>query len=134
MNPWAMDVNRGHVSQLPRAEPYSDKEDAGVVMSFVRDQPTGNSFCIVLDAATMTEKARIHFPQGHHIPLQPGMAMAPSSEHRSQESHEKSKAISRLPAPKNIVDCDLTPLFQRSQFELGPTLPESLFSARLAEI
>ncbi|CAL1165400.1 unnamed protein product [Cladocopium goreaui] len=50
-------------------EPYSDKEDAGVVMSFVRDQPTGNSFCIVLDAATMTEKARIHFPEGHHIPL-----------------------------------------------------------------
>eukprot|EP00913_Durusdinium_trenchii_P004055 g3757.t1 len=50
-------------------EPYNDKEDAGVLMSFVRDQPTGNSFCIVLDAATMEEQARIHFPEGHHIPL-----------------------------------------------------------------
>ena len=51
------------------AEPYSDQEDAGVLMSFVRDQVSGNSSCIVLDAATMTEKARIHFPEGHHIPL-----------------------------------------------------------------
>jgi len=50
-------------------EPYNDREDAGVVLSFVRDQPTGNSFAVILDAATMEEQARVHFPKGHHIPL-----------------------------------------------------------------
>lgn len=50
-------------------EPYSDREDAGSILSFVRDQPTGNTFCVVLDAATMEEQARIHFPEGHHVPL-----------------------------------------------------------------
>jgi len=50
-------------------EPYNDQEDAGVVLSFVRDQPTGDSFCVVLNAADMEEQARIHFPKGHHIPL-----------------------------------------------------------------
>lgn len=50
-------------------EPYSDREDAGVVLSFVRDQPTGNTFCAVVDAADMHELARIHFPEGHHVPL-----------------------------------------------------------------
>jgi carotenoid cleavage dioxygenase-like enzyme len=49
--------------------PYSDKEDAGALLSFVRDQPTGNSFCVVLDAETFEEHARIHFPEGHHLPL-----------------------------------------------------------------
>merc|ERR1712217_1010992 len=50
-------------------EPYSDKEDAGVLLSFVRDQPTGDNFCVVIDAETFDEQARIHFPKGHHIPL-----------------------------------------------------------------
>lgn len=50
-------------------EPYNEKEDAGVLMSFVRDQPTGNTFCVVIDAESFKEKARIHFPKGHHIPL-----------------------------------------------------------------
>lgn len=50
-------------------EPYSDREDAGVLLSFVRDQPTGNNFCVVLDTETFTERARIYFPEGHHIPL-----------------------------------------------------------------
>jgi len=50
-------------------EPYNEKEDAGVLVSFVRDQPTGNSSCVILDSITMEEKARIHFPEGHHIPL-----------------------------------------------------------------
>lgn len=50
-------------------EPYSEREDAGCLLSFVRDQPTGNSFCVVLNAETMEEQARIHFPEGHHIPL-----------------------------------------------------------------
>jgi len=50
-------------------EPYNSKEDAGVVMSFVRDQPTGDSFCVVIDAETFEEQARIHFPKGHHVPL-----------------------------------------------------------------
>jgi len=50
-------------------EPYSEKEDAGVLLSFVRDQPTGNTFCVVVDAESFEERARIHFPEGHHIPL-----------------------------------------------------------------
>mmetsp|Transcript_66998 Transcript_66998/g.215974 ORF Transcript_66998/g.215974 Transcript_66998/m.215974 type:complete len:139 (+) Transcript_66998:259-675(+) len=50
-------------------EPYSEQEDAGVLISFVRDQPTGNTFCVVIDAETFEERARIHFPEGHHIPL-----------------------------------------------------------------
>jgi len=50
-------------------EPYSDREDAGVLLSYVRDQPTGNNFAVVLNAETMEEQARIHFPEGHHIPL-----------------------------------------------------------------
>jgi carotenoid cleavage dioxygenase-like enzyme len=50
-------------------EPYSDKEDAGLLTCFVRDQPTGNNFCVVIDTETMKERARIHFPEGHHIPL-----------------------------------------------------------------
>ncbi|CAE7573052.1 unnamed protein product [Symbiodinium natans] len=50
-------------------EPYSNEEDAGAVLSFVRDQPTGDSFCVVLNAKTMEEQARIHFPAGHHVPL-----------------------------------------------------------------
>jgi len=50
-------------------EPYNDKEDAGVLLSFVRDQPTGNTFCVVIDAETFRETARIHLPEGHHVPL-----------------------------------------------------------------
>eukprot|EP00931_Biecheleriopsis_adriatica_P004912 TRINITY_DN1064_c0_g1_i3.p1 TRINITY_DN1064_c0_g1~~TRINITY_DN1064_c0_g1_i3.p1 ORF type:complete len:683 (-),score=139.15 TRINITY_DN1064_c0_g1_i3:75-2057(-) len=50
-------------------EPYSDREDAGVLLSFVRDQPTGNTFCVILDAENMEEQARVHFPEGHHVPL-----------------------------------------------------------------
>lgn len=50
-------------------EPYNDREDAGCLLSFVRDQPTGDSFCVVLNAANMAEMARIHLPEGHHIPL-----------------------------------------------------------------
>jgi carotenoid cleavage dioxygenase-like enzyme len=50
-------------------EPYSEKEDAGVLMSFVRDQPTGDTTCVVLDTQSFKEKARIHLPKGHHIPL-----------------------------------------------------------------
>jgi len=50
-------------------EPYSNEEDAGAILSFVRDQPTGDTFCVVLDSKTMEEQARIHFPQGHHVPL-----------------------------------------------------------------
>ncbi|CAE7456032.1 Bco2, partial [Symbiodinium sp. CCMP2456] len=50
-------------------EPYSNEEDAGAILSFVRDQPTGDTFCVVLDSKTMQEQARIHFPKGHHVPL-----------------------------------------------------------------
>mmetsp|Transcript_98127 Transcript_98127/g.247624 ORF Transcript_98127/g.247624 Transcript_98127/m.247624 type:complete len:683 (+) Transcript_98127:46-2094(+) len=50
-------------------EPYNEREDAGVLLSFVRDQPTGNTFCVVVNTETMKECARIHFPEGHHIPL-----------------------------------------------------------------
>lgn len=51
------------------AEPYSDREDAGVVLSFVRDQVTGDTTCVVVDASSFTETARVHLPKGHHIPL-----------------------------------------------------------------
>jgi carotenoid cleavage dioxygenase-like enzyme len=51
------------------AEPYREKEAAGVLFSFCRDQPTGNTFCVVLDTETFEEHARIHFPEGHHVPL-----------------------------------------------------------------
>ena len=50
-------------------EPYSDKEDAGVLMAFTRDQPTGNTYVVVLDTETFEEIARIHLPEGHHVPL-----------------------------------------------------------------
>jgi len=50
-------------------EPYSEEEDAGCLLSFVRDQPTGNTFCVVLDSKTLEEHGRIHFPEGHHVPL-----------------------------------------------------------------
>lgn len=50
-------------------EPYSEREDAGILMSFVRDQPSGNTFCVLVDTDTMEECARIHFPAGHHVPL-----------------------------------------------------------------
>jgi len=50
-------------------EPYNATEDAGVIMSFVRNQPTGDTFCVVIDSETMKETARIHFPKGHHVPL-----------------------------------------------------------------
>lgn len=50
-------------------EPYNEREDAGVLMAFTRDQPTGNNFVVVLDTTTFEEIARIHFPEGHHIPL-----------------------------------------------------------------
>jgi len=50
-------------------EPYSEREDAGVLMSFVRDQPTGDSYCLLLDTTTFKEQARIYFPENHHIPL-----------------------------------------------------------------
>jgi len=50
-------------------EPYSEKEDAGVLMSFVRDQPTGDTYCVVINTETMQDVAKIYFPKGHHIPL-----------------------------------------------------------------
>lgn len=45
-------------------EPYSDSEDAGVVLSFVRDQPTGDSFCVVLDVITFRSMAMVPLCKG----------------------------------------------------------------------
>lgn len=43
-------------------------EDDGVLVCFVRNQLTRNTSCVVLDASSMSEVARLHFPEGHHIP------------------------------------------------------------------
>jgi beta,beta-carotene 9',10'-dioxygenase len=48
------------------AEPDSDAEDAGVLLSVVFDARSGNSFMLVLDAADLSELARAEAP--HHIP------------------------------------------------------------------
>jgi carotenoid cleavage dioxygenase-like enzyme len=49
------------------AEPGADAEDAGVLLSVVLDASAGTSFLLVLDAATLEERARAHAP--HHIPF-----------------------------------------------------------------
>jgi carotenoid cleavage dioxygenase-like enzyme len=49
------------------AEPGADAEDAGVLLSVVFDARRGNSFMLVLDAATLEERARAEVP--HHIPF-----------------------------------------------------------------
>ena len=48
------------------AEPGSQAEDAGVLLSVVFDSGSGNSFLLVLDAADLSELARAEAP--HHIP------------------------------------------------------------------
>jgi beta,beta-carotene 9',10'-dioxygenase len=48
------------------AEPGSDVEDGGVLLSVVFDARSGNSFMLVLDAADLSELARAAAP--HHIP------------------------------------------------------------------
>ena len=48
------------------AEPDADAEDAGVLLSVVLG-PDGTSFLLALDAATLSERARVHAP--HHIPF-----------------------------------------------------------------
>ena len=49
------------------AEPGSDAEDAGVLLSIVLDGERGNSFLLVLDARDLGELARVEVP--HHIPF-----------------------------------------------------------------
>ena len=49
------------------AEPGSDAEDAGVLLSIVLDGERGNSFLLVLDASDLGELARVEVP--HHIPF-----------------------------------------------------------------
>ena len=49
------------------AEPGSDAEDAGVLLSIVLDGERGNSFLLVLDASDLDELARVEVP--HHIPF-----------------------------------------------------------------
>jgi beta,beta-carotene 9',10'-dioxygenase len=48
-------------------EPGADAEDAGVLLSVVLDAERGTSFLLVLDAATLEERARAEVP--HHIPF-----------------------------------------------------------------
>jgi carotenoid cleavage dioxygenase-like enzyme len=49
------------------AEPGAEAEDAGVLLSVVLDADAGSSFLLVLDAATLAERARARAP--HHIPF-----------------------------------------------------------------
>ena len=49
------------------AEPGADAENAGVLLSIVLDADAGTSFLLVLDAATLEERARARAP--HHIPF-----------------------------------------------------------------
>ena len=49
------------------AEPGADAENAGVLLSVVLDAPAGASFLLVLDAATLVERARARAP--HQIPF-----------------------------------------------------------------
>lgn len=49
------------------AEPGAEAENAGVLLSVVLDAPAQSSFLLVLDAATLTERARAQVP--HHIPF-----------------------------------------------------------------
>ena len=49
------------------AEPGAAAEDAGVLLSVVLDAGRGNSFLLVLDAASLDEIARAEAP--HHIPF-----------------------------------------------------------------
>jgi beta,beta-carotene 9',10'-dioxygenase len=48
-------------------EPGRDEEDAGVLLSVVLDAGRGESFMLVLDAATLEERARARVP--HHVPF-----------------------------------------------------------------
>jgi carotenoid cleavage dioxygenase len=43
-------------------------EDDGSLVCLVRNQVTSETSCVVLDAASMREVARLHFPKRHHIP------------------------------------------------------------------
>jgi carotenoid cleavage dioxygenase-like enzyme len=49
------------------ATPETDGEDDGVLLSVVFDGSDGTSFLLVLDAATLAERARAEVP--HHIPF-----------------------------------------------------------------
>ena len=49
------------------AAPNADAEDEGVLLSIVLDARKGNSFLLVLDAASLDELARAEVP--HHIPF-----------------------------------------------------------------
>lgn len=49
------------------AEPGAEAENAGVLLSVVLDAERGSSFLLVLDAATLEERARARVP--HHIPF-----------------------------------------------------------------
>ena len=49
------------------AEPGAEAENAGALLSVVLDAAAGTSFLLVLDAATLEERARARVP--HHIPF-----------------------------------------------------------------
>jgi beta,beta-carotene 9',10'-dioxygenase len=49
------------------ARPGGDAEDDGILLSVVLDTGARASFLLVLDAATLTERARAAVP--HHIPF-----------------------------------------------------------------
>jgi carotenoid cleavage dioxygenase-like enzyme len=68
------------------AAPSAGPEDEGVVLSVVLDALRGNSFLLVLDAATLSERARAEVP--HHIPFHfHGNFFARSSDRPSRTVH-----------------------------------------------
>jgi carotenoid cleavage dioxygenase-like enzyme len=52
----------------PAATAIPTSEDNGFLVCLLRNQLTSNTSCLVLDARSMQEVARLQFPEGHHIP------------------------------------------------------------------
>jgi carotenoid cleavage dioxygenase-like enzyme len=50
-------------SEAPFAARSDRSEDDGYLVSFVADHQNGHSECVVIDAPTMTEVARVQIPQ-----------------------------------------------------------------------
>ena len=68
------------------AAPATAAEDDGVVLSVVLDARKSRSFLVVLDAATLTERARAEVP--HHIPFHfHGNFLARSGEWQPRTLH-----------------------------------------------
>jgi carotenoid cleavage dioxygenase-like enzyme len=66
-------------------DPCSDREDAGVLLTWVTDQASMTSRMVVVNAATMKTQASIHLPASRYVPLAfHGTFLQPSEESRLQ--------------------------------------------------